>query len=106
MFAWFRKLARRIGRPWQITLGVAVAILVAGGLWLRSRPSARPGFELRTAVPAASAGFPLALYQSLGVRLEAGHTVERLNNGAVFDSLERDLREAKSSLHLLFYIWE
>jgi cardiolipin synthase A/B len=48
----------------------------------------------------------LALFQSLGVRLETGHTVEVLDNGAVFDSLERDIRAAKSSLHLLFYIWE
>ena len=57
-------------------------------------------------VPAVGAGFELALYQSLGVRMEPGHTVQVLENGLVFDGLERDLRAATSSVHVLFYIWE
>ena len=80
--------------------------MMAVGVWLWARPAAPSGFELRAAVPAPGAGFPLALYQSLGVRLDGGHEITVLENGAVFDSLEHDIRAAQSSLHLLFYIWE
>jgi len=84
----------------------ALLILIAVGLWLWGRASIRSGFELRTAIPGPGPGFSLALYQSLGVRLESGHAIDVLENGVVFDSLERDIRASKSSLHLLFYIWE
>jgi cardiolipin synthase A/B len=80
-------------------------VLAAAGIWLLAKPAIRRGFALRAAVPGGP-GFGLALYQSLGVRLEGGHQIEVLDNGVVFDSLERDLRASKSSLHLLFYIWE
>ena len=98
-----RSLARH---PWRVALGSVALMLVVGGLFLLLRPSVRPGFELRTAVPEANAGFPLAAYQSLGLRMTRGHQIAVLDNGAVFDSLEADLRSAKSSMHLLFYIWE
>jgi len=107
MLAKVRRLPSWISRHrWRVVLSLASLILVLGGLWLWARPSVRPGFELRSAVPGAAAGFPLALYQSLDIRLESGHTVEVLENGVVFDSLERDILGAQSSLHLLFYIWE
>ena len=81
-----------------------VAVILACWLWASS--SIRPGFELRAEVPPPGPGFSLALYQSLGIRLEPGHSVDVVKNGDVFDSMERDIQGSKSSLHLLFYIWE
>jgi len=92
--------------PWRVTLAGVLLIVIATGLWLWTRPKSHPRVELRTTVPGQGPGFALALYQSLGIRLEAGHKLEVLANGAVFDALERDIRASKSSMHLLFYIWE
>jgi cardiolipin synthase len=106
-FARFRASARALARhPWRAATGASLAVLVACAIWLWVTRAPVRGFELRTAVPEAGAGFSLALYQSLGVRLEAGHELTVLENGAVFDALERDIRAAKSSLNLLLYIWE
>ena len=102
-----RKLAAPFARhPWRVVLGCVLLIVCGVGAWLWARPKIQPGFQLRASIPGPGAGFSLALYQSLGVRLESGHRVSILSNGAVFDSLERDIRSSKSSLHLLFYIWE
>ena len=83
-----------------------MALLIAFGVWHWANPTKPRGFELKVAVPGDGDGLSLALYQSLGLRLAPGHTVDVLENGAVFEALERDIRAAKTSLHLLFYIWE
>ena len=87
-----------------------VFLAVAGGavtffLVLRQRRK-EAKFELAVAVPADADGFSLALRQSLGPELVAGHELTLLENGALFDALERDLRGAKQSMHVLLYIWE
>ncbi len=64
------------------------------------------GFELRAAVPATSPGFELALFQTLGVSLTPGHEVKLASNGAIFDELETAIRGARSSVHVVMYIWE
>ncbi len=38
--------------------------------------------------------------------METGHRVELLDNGAVFDRLEREIRKARSSVSIVMYIWE
>jgi cardiolipin synthase len=91
---------------WRAGGAFAFALLVAVGVWHWANPTKPRGFELKVAVPGDGDGLSLALYQSLGLRLAPGHTVDVLENGAVFESLERDIRTAKTSLHLLFYIWE
>jgi cardiolipin synthase len=63
------------------------------------------GFQLRVPVPNGDA-FGLSLYQSLGVELLPGHQVELLDNGAIFDGLEKAIGSAKRSVHALLYIWE
>ena len=83
-----------------------MALLIAFGVWHWANPTKPRGFELKVTVPGDEGGLSLALYQSLGLRLAPGHTVDVFENGAVFEALERDIRTAKSSLHLLFYIWE
>jgi cardiolipin synthase len=66
----------------------------------------RHAFQLRVAVPSEGAPFASALQQSLGVELRPGHAVTLLSNGAVFDALDEEIRKARSSVHILLYIWE
>jgi cardiolipin synthase len=63
-------------------------------------------FQLRVAIPSEGAPFASALQQALGVELRPGHAVTLLSNGAVFDALDQEIRKARSSVHILLYIWE
>ncbi len=56
-------------------------------------------------LPPGPEGFSFALYQSTGVGLVPGHTVKLVENGGIFDALVEDIRRAKSSVHILVYIW-
>ena len=66
----------------------------------------KDGFHVRGEVPAGGAPFALALYQSLGVQLRPGHEVSLVGNGAVFDGIEEEIRRARSSVHVLLFIWQ
>jgi len=46
-----------------------------------------------------------AFFQSTGVALQPGHRVELVNNGRIFDVIEEEVRAARSSIHILSYIW-
>lgn len=46
-----------------------------------------------------------ALEEEVGTALVPGNRVERLNNGAVFDAIDRELRAAESSVHIVVFIW-
>lgn len=72
----------------------------------RKDDKGKADFELRVAVPSEGAPFVSALYQSLGVRALGGHQVDLLSNGAVFDALESEIRQARQSVHVVIYIWE
>ncbi len=101
---WPRAVARRL-----LVASAAVLLLCAGlGLGFISCGSDddSPVFQLAVPVPSSGADFALALYQSLGVRLAPGHDVTLLGNGAVFDGVEQEIRHARSSVHVLMYIWE
>ncbi len=101
-----RDFARR--RPW-LTAGIAALSLGAPGLGVglaaRSQPD-EDAFQLRAEIPASGPPFASALYQSLGVRLLPGNEVALLDNGAVFDALVEEIGKARSSVHVLLYIWE
>ncbi len=56
-------------------------------------------------MPEGPDGVSQALFQSTGVALQPGHRVELLNNGHVFDAIEEEVRAARSSIHILSYIW-
>ncbi len=86
-----------------ILLGIVIAVVLV--FW-RSTKRDPDHFRLRAEVPADSAGFASAIYQSLGVRMEGGHRIELLQNGAVFDGIEQSIRGARSSIHIVMYIWE
>jgi cardiolipin synthase A/B len=56
-------------------------------------------------VPTDSDGFGLALFQSVDRRLEPGNHGEWVENGRVFDATEEAIRGAKTSVHILVFIW-
>ncbi|WNG40202.1 cardiolipin synthase B [Archangium violaceum] len=56
-------------------------------------------------LPPGFRAFCHALYQSTRVRLEPGHRVELVENGAVFDELCCAIRQATESIHILVFIW-
>jgi cardiolipin synthase len=57
------------------------------------------------ALPAGFEAFNHALYQSTRVRLEPGHRVELVENGAIFDEVVEAIRQATESIHILVFIW-
>jgi cardiolipin synthase len=63
-------------------------------------------FRLRHPVQAGSAHFASALFQSVGARMTAGHRVELVDNGRVFDVLIAEIARARVSVNLVLYIWE
>jgi len=56
-------------------------------------------------VPDGPEGLSQAFFQSTGVALEPGHQVELVTNGHIFDAIEEEVRAARSSIHILSYIW-
>ncbi|MFY2558585.1 phospholipase D-like domain-containing protein [Corallococcus terminator] len=56
-------------------------------------------------LPPGPEGFSFSLYQSIGVALQAGHRLELLENGSVFDRMQADIRSARESVHMLVYLW-
>jgi cardiolipin synthase len=40
------------------------------------------------------------------MKMAAGHHIELLDNGTVFDRLESEIRNARSSVNIVMYIWE
>jgi cardiolipin synthase len=90
------------------TLGAIVLLLLASGVGCVAckRQNEKQAFQLRVPVPSKGPPFASALFQTLGVRLLPGHHLELLDNGAVFDAMETEIRRARSSVHIVIYIWE
>ncbi len=68
--------------------------------------SEQPDFHLDTTPWPGDVSFTAAMYQSLGVVMQPGHTLERVDNGAVFDTIVEEIAAARTSIHILAYIWE
>jgi cardiolipin synthase A/B len=68
-------------------------------------PDHRHALRIRDEVPSSHEGLSLAYYQTLGVELVPGNRVELVHNGHVFEALEREIRAAESSIHIISYIW-
>lgn len=62
--------------------------------------------RVRDDVPSSGPALSVALYQSVGVGLREGHTVELVEDGRILDTLEEQIREARESIHLLLSRWE
>lgn len=80
-------------------------LLLAGVLAGCPLPNHPLALRIRDTVPETPEGLSLAWYQTVGVELEPGNQVELVHNGHVFDILEQEIRAARSSLHILLYIW-
>lgn len=86
---------------------IAGALLVAVVVFFGCRrQGGKHGFRLQQPIPPSGPAFASALYQSVGVRMAPGHQVTLLDNGAVFDALVQEIAKAKSSVHIVMYIWE
>ena len=68
-------------------------------------PDHRHALRIRDDVPTSHEGMSLAWYQTVGVELTPGNQVRLVHNGDVFDVLEQEIRAARSSIHILVYIW-
>ncbi len=91
-------------------MGRLAALLLVASLGLVTsackHDEEKHAFQLSVAIPSEGVAFNSALQQALGVELRPGHTVTLLSNGAVFDALDEEIRKARSSVHVLIYIWE
>ncbi|WP_224368563.1 phospholipase D-like domain-containing protein [Hyalangium versicolor] len=67
-------------------------------------PNHRHDLRIRH-VPEGPEGVSQAFFQSTGVALDPGNRVELVKNGRIFDAIEEEIRAARSSIHLLSYIW-
>jgi cardiolipin synthase len=96
-------------RRWALACAALAMLCVIGfGAW-RITQSPEPdeeAFRLRFSAPSSGEAFAVALYQSLGAQVAAGHEVELLLNGKVFDAVVQRIAGAKSSIHIGMYIWE
>ncbi|HEY6723342.1 MAG TPA: phospholipase D-like domain-containing protein [Polyangiaceae bacterium] len=95
------------GHVWKLVLGLLVLLaigLVVGFFMFRGDDE--QAFQLRAQVSSQDAAFASALHQSLGVELRPGHHVALLDNGAIFDGIEAEVRKASRGIHAVVYIWE
>lgn len=96
-------------RRWKWRLASVVCLAGAGaGAFVAWGPKNKKdaGFRINGRVPSAKEAWTSALYQTLRVHLTPGHHVKLLENGAVFDVLVEQVGQARSSVHVLVYIWE
>ena len=92
-------------RWWWAVAAVMLALLATWGAYVKVKGPEQGGFQLNA--PSASlAELDTALFQSVGATLRPGHDVRLIDNGAVFDAIVADVSRARSSIHLLLYIWE
>src|SRR5919201_1943380 len=68
------------------------------------RSSGKNEFRLDR-VAAAPQDFDNALFQTVGVQLRAGNQVEAVDNGRVFDVAVEEIGRARSSIHIVSFIW-
>lgn len=87
-------------------VGAAVAVAVGIAIYALAPEDKSDMFQIHDTIPGSGTGLNAALYQSLGVRMAPGHSVSWLPNGTVFEALDKDIASARSSVHMLLYIWE
>lgn len=102
----------------RVALASALVLAALGGLglvgwrkyggdpWADGVMAPADAFSLRGPVPNEGPGFALALWQTVGVRMEPGHEVRWIDNGEVFPAIVAGVRAARSSVHIDMYIWE
>jgi cardiolipin synthase A/B len=92
----------RAGRA-LVALGAGIVGTAVGGHLsrrVRRHQLARRFMELADDVPVE-----VLLEREVGVPVRDGNRVELLEDGAVFDALEQEIREARESIHLCEFMW-
>jgi cardiolipin synthase len=95
----------RSRKGWWAAGALSAALLATGG-YVKFAGREAAAFHWNAPEPPALQAFGNALYQSVAVPLHPGNEIQVLDNGAVFDALVADINRAKSSVHVLMYIWE
>ncbi len=85
------------------SLVLSLAVLLGA---CRGNPQTLHAFVISSDVESSGEELRSALFQSVGATLAPGHTVKRLDNGVVFDTLVTEIEHAKSSIDIVMYIWE
>jgi cardiolipin synthase len=84
-------------------MAVAVALLTGwatGCTKERSRP-----FHIRGHVGSHGPGLAVALYQTVGARMVPGNAIQWANNGSVFLAIAQEMKQARSSINIVMFIW-
>ncbi len=92
----------RAGRA-LAAIGSALALGAAGGHLarrVRRRQLSRRMLELADAVP-----LEVLLEREVGVPVREGNAMELVEDGAVFDALEEEIRGARETIHIAEFIW-
>jgi cardiolipin synthase len=79
------------------------ASLVAAGCFPRIA-NTPPPWTLAHVSPTTE-NLDAALFQSTGAELLPSHEVTWVNNGTVFDAIEKDIADARQSIHIEAFIW-
>lgn len=85
---------------------MVLALLATWGTYVKVKDPDAGAFQLNAAQAPPLEMFETALFQSVAAPLRPGHDIRLLDNGAVFDAVVADLRAARTSIHVLMYIWE
>jgi cardiolipin synthase len=83
-----------------------LALLATWGAYIEVQAPDADAFQLNAPPTPPLEALETALFQSVAAQLRPGHDVRVLENGAVFDELVGDVQRARSSVHVLMYIWE
>jgi cardiolipin synthase A/B len=62
--------------------------------------------DLCASITSDAGGLEEGLHQALGVQMREGNAVELVMNGGLFDAVADAVRDARSSVHVLSYIWK
>ncbi len=79
-----------------------LGLLLASGCTFPNDPLA---LRIREQLPAGGDEFALALRQSTRAQMRPGNRVELIQNGQVFDAIEKQIRQAQVSIHIVTFIW-
>src|SRR4051812_38310790 len=92
-----------VGAPMR-TLALLLPLLAAGCFGFGRTGNGE--VHIRQDLPAPADGdFGLALFESVDAKLQPGHAVKLLDNGAIFSDLLAEIPKAKTSFNLVTYIW-
>ena len=81
------------------------AVLVSTLLLLTSAPGCKRSLPASDAEIEQGESLLEALQRELGAEVHPGNDLDLLENGAVFDAAEKAIRSARSSIHVVVYIW-